>query len=135
MVQDVRDIALSLDEVLTAYRGFQRITPDFHNGEEIVRLHTAEEAVVLFVQKPGTDEPPYKVVSKGIDVLKPMIRFCIENNIMLPRDGNKTILIEKDKIVLHIVLNLDVDLPASLSPMHISHLNLAKPKRGAATTV
>lgn len=118
MVQEVRDIMLSMDEVKDAFIGYQRIAPDFLPKGTIVACGTADESVVLSIEL-GYGGVPQKTefVFKGLDVLKPLIRYCIENNIMLPRDGKKSILYRDDKILMHIELNLGADAPAMARPL------------------
>jgi hypothetical protein len=123
MVQEVRKIVLSLEEVQCAFEGYQRITPDFLPKGVIADCQTSDDGVVLTVEQAyGGALQNSQIVCKGLNVLKPIIRFCIENNIMLPRDGKKTIIVSKDSVTMHIELDLYTDLPSSLNPMRISHL-------------
>lgn len=118
MVMEVRDIMLSLEEVQNAFVGYQRIAPDFLPKGTIVKCATSGESVILTVDMMyGGSVQRSDISFKGLDVLKPLIRFCIENNIMLPRDGKKSIQYRDDKILMHIELNLGSDLPAALSPI------------------
>jgi hypothetical protein len=122
MVQEVRRIMMSLDEVFYAFECYQRITPGFLADCALVGCKTSEDAVVLTVDAMNGEVKERKEVTfRGIDVLKPMIRFCIENNIMLPRDGRKSFLIEKDRVVVLIELDLSVDMPTSVNPMNMNH--------------
>jgi hypothetical protein len=129
MVQEVRDILLSSNEVFYAYESYARITPDFMPNSKFVSCAIKNGTFVLTVDKTDDTQPQRQEISfKGIDILKPLIRFCIENNIMLPRDGKKTVEIRDDKIVLRVELDLGADMPTSLSPLHMNHLE-TPPKR------
>jgi hypothetical protein len=133
-VQDIRNVILSLDEVLSAFRCYQRVIPDFLPKGDIVDCRTTKDGVVLSVEMThGTTRECSDLTLTGIDVLRPMIRFCIENNIMLPRQGRKSILIESDKIILHIELDLNTEMPASLNPLHASHVDKMTDHRPGAT--
>jgi hypothetical protein len=130
MVQEVRDIKLSLEEVYYAYECYQRITPTFIANANLVSCKTvkADASVIVTVDKTDGSSPQRQELTfKGLDILKPLIRFCIENNIMLPRDGNKSILIEDDKVIMHIELDLGTDMPTALSPLQMIHVDRMSP--------
>ncbi len=115
---------MSLDEVCQAYECYQRGTPDFLPKATIMACKTADGAVILTVERNDGGSPQRQEITfKGFDIFKPMIRFCIENNISLPRDGEKSILIEEGKVILHMELNLNIDLPSDLKPMNMSHVD------------
>lgn len=123
MVQEVRDILLGLDEVQSAFLGYQRIVPDFLPKGKIMSCRIVDESVRLMVEMAyGDTRQSSEIVYKGLDVLKPLIRFCIENNIMLPRDGKKSILYKDDKIIMHIELDLSMHLTTSINPMRVSDM-------------
>lgn len=122
MVQDIRNIVLSMDEILTAFEGYKRITPSFLPNAEILDCKIKDKGVVLTTESNQDNVPKRQEVAyQGIDVLKPLIRFCIENNIMLPRDGKKSILYEESAIIMHVELDLSQDMPTVVSPMQMSH--------------
>lgn len=124
MVRKVRKIMMSLDEVCRAYECYQRVTPDFLPKAGIIACKTADGAVILTVERTdGASSQRQEIIFKGFDIFKPLIRFCIENNILLPRDGTKSISIEADKVVLHMELDLSVDMPTALRPMNMSHVD------------
>ncbi len=128
MVQEVRNIILSMDEIHTAFECYQRITPEFLPKGTIISCKTMDNAVVLAVDIQYGATPQRQLLTyKGLDVIKPLIRFCIENNIMLPRDGRKSVLIEGDRIILHVELDLNMDMPTSLSPMQMKHIDKSVP--------
>ena len=127
MVQEVRDIMLSMDEVRTAFVSFQNIAPDFLPRCDIISCRTATETVILTVEMAyGSTKQQSELTFKGIDVLRPLIRFCIENNIKLPRDGQKSLIYKADKIIMHIELDLKIDVPMAIAmpvdPNQIKHL-------------
>jgi hypothetical protein len=132
-VQDIRNIILSMDEVLSAFTCYQRAVPDFLPKGDIVECRTTKEGVVLSVEMTqGAARERSDLTLTGIDVLRPMIRFCIENNIMLPRQGRKSIVIEADKIILHIELDLNTEMPAALNPLHMGQVAAAKDQKSGA---
>lgn len=124
MVQEVRDIILSLDEVFTAYDCYKRITPEFIPEGKIISCWTGPDSIILNVEITSEGKSKnIEKICKGLDVLRPMIRFCIENNIMLPRAGKKTILIKQNQVHLHIELDMRQDMPTSTGPMYVKHMD------------
>jgi hypothetical protein len=140
MVQEVRDIMLSMDEMLMAFQCYQRVTPQFLPQAKILDGKINDDTVVLNVEAnvAGTPQHAEVIINSG-DVLKPLIRFCIENNIMLPFDGKKSVRIQKNIIMLHIDLDLSVDAPALVSPLKLDNMEKAVsghlPKNGGHANV
>lgn len=120
MVQDVRDIILSQEELDYAFKCYQRMAPEYFANEPITSVSVTEDSVIVAIDvgKDGTRKTQ-NYVFKGIEILKPLIRYCIENNIMLPRDGKKSVLIRGGKVILHVELDLTSDLPAVVHPMQL----------------
>jgi hypothetical protein len=136
MAQDIRNIILSLDEVLSAFACYQRVTPAFLPGSAIVGCKTLNNAIVLSVETLQDDiKQNSELCLAGIDLMRPLIRFCIENNIMLPREGRKSLMIESDKIIMHIELDLNAEMPATVSPMHLKHLEMIRNQRAEKTVI
>jgi hypothetical protein len=118
MVQEIRDIMLSIDEVQEAFVQYQRMAPDFLPSGKIVEFKTHGESIIIKVDMTyGGSIQRSEFAFKGVEVLRPLIRFCIDNNIMLPRNGKKSILFKEDKISMHIELDLLQDFAASLKPV------------------
>lgn len=136
MARDIRNIILSLDEIQSAFTCYQRVTPEFLPASTIVGCKTLANAIVLSVETPqGETLESSELCVTGIDLMRPLIRFCIENNIMLPREGRKSLIIEPDKIILHIELDLAAEMPAALSPMHLKHLEMMKSQKAEKTAI
>jgi hypothetical protein len=113
MVEEVRKIMLSMDEIKAAYEAYRVTAPGFLPEGTILGCQTREDAVIVSIDASSSDtKKQYEVILRGIDVLRPLIRFCIENSIMLPRDGKKSVLIDKTRIVLVIELTMH---PESMS--------------------
>ncbi|MFA5392029.1 MAG: hypothetical protein WC331_11490 [Candidatus Omnitrophota bacterium] len=58
-----------------------------------------------------------ELVYRGVDVLQPIILYCLENNITLPREGRKVFMVVESQANLMIDLNLDYDLVFEEAPM------------------
>ena len=129
MVQDLRNIVLSLDEVKSAFKCYQRVAPDYFPTEAIADCKVTEEAVVVKLESIADSTlPPREHIFRGVEILKPLIRFCIENNIMLPRDGKKSVLLQDGKVILHIQLDLTTDMPAAIKPLQERQTNTERAK-------
>jgi hypothetical protein len=128
MVQEVRKIIFSNSELLLAFEAYGRTTPKFLPGGRLVAaLPIDEDGVKLKMEMEyGSSAHEVEFIYRGIDVLRPLILFCIENNIMLPRDGRKDFSNVDGQIVVTIDLNLDLDLSATTLPMLGEHIRLIK---------
>lgn len=120
MVQEYRKIMLSDEEVISAFEGYRRITPNFMpNGKILSCALSSEGTLQLSLQgAPSSDIATFTLTQ----ALNPIIRFCIENNIILPKNGHKHISTVRD--IPEVLLSLDVaiDITAPLIPMLASHL-------------
>jgi len=125
MVQDIRHIILSFEEVILSFESYLRMNPDFMpKGTVITDCRSANGAIIVNTKLPiGGGEQLTEFRFSEIDILKPIIRFCIENNIMLPRNGKKTIVIEEKRVIMRVELDLYTDLPYNLGAMQISDMN------------
>ena len=116
MVQEIRKIIFSSEELAEAFEAYARTTPDFLPAGKIASCAAVNEdgnKVVVKMDTPDARELTYA----GADALHPLIRFCLENNVMLPRDGRKTFMVADGKAILAVTLNLDVDLAFVEAPL------------------
>jgi len=124
MVQEIRQIMLTGDELILAIEAYRRVVPGFLPPGKITRCALTEGSVLaVSIETPCNDG--VKTVTfllKNFDILEPLIRFCIENNIPLPKDGRKTADIKGNAASLWVALNLSIELPAWVAPMQLVHL-------------
>jgi hypothetical protein len=132
---DIRRITLSEYELTAALVTYQRMTPEFLPGAKIAECKPTHDGKVMVTLEGETKSRRSEHTLKASDVLKPLIRFCLENNIMLPRNGQKSVSIADGKVALYVVLNLDIDLAGSLDPMRVTHLNRLTPADLSPETV
>jgi hypothetical protein len=136
MVMDIRRVTLSEYELTAALVSYQRVTPEFYPTGKIIDCKPTADGKILATLENDSQSPRrWEVTLKPSDALKPLIRFCLENNIMLPRNGQKSVSIADNRVALYVVLNLDVDLAGSLDPMRVTHLNAVTPADLPADTV
>ena len=124
MVQEIRQIILSPEELLAAFEAYRHMTPDFLPAGDIKLCKPcANGEVILFLAvTAGKNSYPTEITLRDIDVLKPLIRFCLENNIVLPKEGKKSIAVDYGTIVLEIRLNMEHEIVDYLSPLRMEHL-------------
>jgi hypothetical protein len=134
MVQDIRKIVFTSHELLSAFESYGRTTPQFLPGGKLISCAPVEEdGIKLKVEMEyGSSTHEVEFIYRGIDVLRPLVLFCIENNIMLPRDGRKDFMIVDGQAIVTVDLNLDVDLSATTLPMLGEHIQLIKSEKGTA---
>ncbi len=118
MVHEVRRIILTSDELLAAFDGYRRITPNFLPEGQIMNCAPEEGAVRVTIRKmTSTQEYNTDIMVRGMDAVKPLIRFCLENNIMIPKDGQKSFYVKDGSASLYIVLNINLEM---VSPTYIA---------------
>ena len=138
MVQEIRKIILTNEELVYAFECYRRMTPNFLPNGKVVACTSFDDGTVnVTVERntaKGSERSEHPI--RGQEVLKPLIRFCVENNIMLPKNGQKSIAIKDGAASLYIVLNLAIEVAdplaivptdqlRTLSPSDIAKLNLA----------
>jgi hypothetical protein len=116
MVQEMRRIVLNHEELKIALDSHRRMTADFLPEGLITSCNAVDgQNIKIAVQIPvGGSSRSVELTLVGDDLLEPLIRFCSENNIMLPRSGVKTVLIIKNQIVLSITINFDPEQPDAM---------------------
>ncbi len=116
-MQDLRRVSFSKEELLCAFEAYSRKTPGFLPEGLLLnctpRLTTEEGcSISATINTPSGNK---ELVFRDTEVLQVLILFCIENNVMLPRDGQKLFVVMDAHACLLVELNLDLDL--GLDPM------------------
>jgi hypothetical protein len=122
-MREIRRIIISNDELLLAFASYSRKTPNFlppgkllsctpHGSPGVesevrIRIETNFNNLIKNIE----------LVYRGVDVLQPIILYCLENNITLPREGRKVFMVVESQANLMIDLNLDYDLVFEEAPM------------------
>ncbi|MDD3370452.1 MAG: hypothetical protein PHE27_01370 [Alphaproteobacteria bacterium] len=122
-MQDIRRIIFSDEELGSAFEAYSRKTPNFLPPGKIVSCSTlvasgSECAVLVRIDTSQESGPKQlELTFRNANVLQPLILFCLENNVMLPRQGRKSFSIVEGKACLIIDLNLEFDLGSEEAPM------------------
>jgi len=128
VVQESRKITFSTSELGMAFVAYGGRTPKFLPAGKLVSCETIDDDAVKlsFAMEYGCSTHDVEFVYRGLDVLRPLILFCIENNIMMPREGRKTFSIVEGQAVLLIELDLDIDLSVTTAPLTSEHIRFIK---------
>jgi hypothetical protein len=128
MVQEIRKIVFTPEELVAAFEAYGRTTPKFIPAGKLLACEAVEQdGVRLTIEMEyGSATQQAEFIYRGMDVLRPLILFCIESNIMLPRDGRKSFANIDGRPVFMVELNLDLDLSAAAAPMMGEHIRLIK---------
>lgn len=118
MVQEYRKIILSTDELMLALEIYRKIAPTFIPEGKIVRCSALEYGAVKILLETGEGDKKQQnpLTLQSADILKPVIGFCIEHKIMLPRAGRKSVEVQRGSVALKIELTLQVEFPEHLIP-------------------
>ena len=125
MVQEVRRIILSQAEIICAFDSYRRMSPQFLPLGQIIDCKPQNNgSVLLLLDIPaGSGFHQTEITLKDTDVLLPIIRFCLENNIMLPKAGKKSIIVNNNVLALDIKINMDTDQAGDFSaPLSMEHM-------------
>jgi hypothetical protein len=122
MVQEVRRIILSKDELISALDCHGRRTPNFIPAGKIAAIDPAgDHGIAIRVVAMADDyELSATLTMRDTRLLMPVIRYCIENNIWLPPQGRKSIEIRGGEVALCIEIDTDIDIDCPMSgPMRL----------------
>ena len=114
MVQELRQIILSNDELISALDAHGRMISGFMPKGSIKGFAAAGDGGLVVT----LSNPEGKVSQIIVDeerLLQALIRFCIENNIMLPREGKKSAVISDKSVSLSIKLDIETYIMNGLS--------------------
>ncbi len=107
MVLEVRKIMLSKGELAMALNAYRRLYPEYLPGGKITRcsvICNTEIAIEMEIERAHTELVISKLSLKPVKLTEPMIHFCIDNRIMLPRRGKKSGIIAKGLPALFVEL-------------------------------
>lgn len=107
MVKELRKIILDNEEFVAALESYKRTNFEFLPAGKVIQCTLkANEPVVVGLETSSfnkikttdfTFSPP--------ELMEPLIRFCIENNVMLPRNSRKSVLIGDNQAVLFLQIS------------------------------
>jgi len=120
MVQEVRHIILSKDEMISALECHSRMTPNFLPKGKIVDFDILAENSIMVTVETEPDAQEASVIFTDLKLIYALIRFCVENNIMLPREGRKTVMIGPSSVSLCINLDIETYVASNMEPLRLA---------------
>ena len=128
-MQEIRRIIFSKSELFSAFSAYAKKTPNFLPAGNLLYCVPigqigAESKVRARVETiPGDPSKEIDVIFYGEDAVEPLIFFCLENGIVLPREGRKTFLVVEGEANLVIELDLDFGLVFEELPPSKEHID------------
>jgi len=109
MVQELRRITLNKAELISSLESHRRMTPNFLPDGEIIDFDIIDHTSIMITVETDPSMREASVVPDD-KIVQALIRFCLENNIVLPREGHKSVLVAKDDVSLCIALDIDTQV-------------------------
>jgi hypothetical protein len=110
MVLEVRKIILSKGELAMALNSYRRVSPDYLPDGKVIGCDVPNEqqvAVDLEIEQAHMQRVAAEITRVLLDrpkLTEPLIHFCIDNHIMLPRKGKKSALLSQGMPALFVEL-------------------------------
>lgn len=107
MPKELRRIILSDAEMKLAVRSFLRSQASSNSDYAIQAVNVADDAgpVLECIGKSATTDTTTTIRLDKENLQKILVRFCLENNIAIPRAGRKTVVVNGGSIALQIALD------------------------------
>jgi len=124
MVQEVRQVMLNVDEIVAAIDDYRQISPEFLPAGKITSCQITDfdsVNIAIEIMRDGFIRQS-SFTLRGAELLKPLVYFCLQKGIPLPRDGRKVALFGETAVMLCITRNMDVDLPAWIAAMRLDQI-------------
>ncbi len=121
-MHEIRRIIFSKGELFSAFASYAKANPDFLPQGKL--LHCAPIGRVGIESKvrakvetiPNDPSKEIDVIFYGENVVEPLVHYCKENGIALPRAGRKTFIVVESETNLVVESNLDLDLTVDEAP-------------------
>ncbi len=111
MVQEFRKIMLSKEELIFALDSYRRMNRNFLPEGKIVDCKSYIDGKILVNVALKHQQVESTAFTFNIsDLIKPLIRFCLENNVVLPIEGKKSVSFSDGCLSLCIELKMDMDI-------------------------
>lgn len=127
MVQEVRRIMFSNDELIAAYESHARMSSGFLPEGTIINCKPQNGCVLVTISGPSGHVSD--LLFHEPEAIRPLIRYCLEHNILLPKGGQKSLFCKDGCASLYIVYSPEMEVlhrisvPAeNLTPQDIQSL-------------
>jgi hypothetical protein len=99
MAHEIRTIFLTKDELVVAFCSYRRQNPAFLPAGKIINCTVESDKVMVDMTGEAL------VLLDASKLVEPLVRFCIESNIMLPKQSRKTVVFVDGQAGLHIEMD------------------------------
>jgi hypothetical protein len=108
MPHEIRQIILSKDEFIGAIKSYKRTSDDALPRCDVVEYSVIGNGALHLHMKThyGDSEQHLEIDLDGSHVLKILMRFCVENNIVLPPKAKKSYSQMNEDVCLMMKMNL-----------------------------
>jgi hypothetical protein len=108
MPREIRQIILSKEEFTGAIKSYRRTAQDAlpHGDIESYRVTTAGSVQLNMKTYYGGGQQNITIDLSSKHIIEILVRFCIENNIMIPKNSNKSYQVQGDEISLVITMDM-----------------------------
>ena len=122
MATELRRIFLDPAELLAATQSYLRANVEIVGSVTVVSVQASKDGTlaVNFFRSAQTSQPEADVVLQRDQVLELLVRFCLENNIPLPRMGAKIPVACGDSLALQIKIGDPHSVDAFDAPIDTS---------------
>lgn len=108
MPRELRQIILTKDEVVSAINSYKRTSPEALPQGDVLSYSANTNGGIKIGMKIyyGANEQNLDIDLNGTHIVQLLAKFCIENNIMLPRNAEKSFKLVNDELVFIIRINM-----------------------------
>jgi hypothetical protein len=108
MPRELRQIILARDEVIGAIDSYRRTSPQaLPQGDVLSYSANANGGLRIGMKLSyGSTQQVLDIDLDGPQIVQLLAKFCIENNIMLPRNSEKSYKLVNDELILIIRINM-----------------------------
>ena len=102
MPRELRQIVFSGEEFMQAIVAYDRMSPDPILAGQVIGCRLEKNEPIETTNRIVEKDKPTEITMtlEPLYVRRALVRFCIENNIMIPRDSVKSVATRKGRIAL-----------------------------------
>lgn len=102
MTRELRQIAFTRYELVQAIMAFDRMSPEPIIPGKVIDCRLEENEPVQTTNRILRNNTPTEITMtlEPVFLKRALVRYCIENDIVIPRDSEKTVAVRKGGIAL-----------------------------------
>jgi hypothetical protein len=124
MVQELRQIVLNKQELISALEGHSRMAPNFLPPGKISNSDRLDSSNIAVTISGAANDPHLaaNMVLGDSKLMNPLMRYCQENNVALQRSARKAVVVEEDTVSLRLMVDLDDDFTIGVETVTHSYM-------------